>query len=249
MDNKQKRAVDSLQRVHDFFAALPSETAPKNVAGPIATLAEVLAGLDSLAVAQEAGQRSVRSGTRRKEALRAALRVGHMLPIAQIARTLRREEPGMDQLMKVPKTLADSRTLIAAAGAMANAAEPRTALLTAHGLTDDFGAQLRAAAAALQSAIDEGARAGGQHTGATAGIRQELARGRRAVTVLDAVVRRTWHADARMLAAWRTAKRIEKPSGGATTGGDVAPVPVTTTTTPATTAPPSTTPAPLPVAA
>jgi hypothetical protein len=91
------------------------------------------------------------------------------------------------------------------------------------GMPADFLQQLDAAVETISQSILGKARSLGRQVGGRAGIEKEIKRGRRALTGLDAIVRRTFRDKPDVLEKWRSAKRLRGVPGGSGAVSDVAP--------------------------
>jgi hypothetical protein len=82
---------------------------------------DVITRLSSNSIDQEAGRRFVRVHSESQRTFRRALYVDHMQPISRVAREVFGAS-GMNQAFRMPPTSVADQTLLAAAGAMAEAA-------------------------------------------------------------------------------------------------------------------------------
>src|SRR6185369_11461552 len=98
--------------------------------------------------------------------------------------------------LKMPQTNATSRSLIAAAGGMANAAKSYAKTFTDAGLSPDFLAQLQGAADTLNATLTNRGATRSAQSGATAGLNAETTRGREVVKVLDSLIEPQFGGDA-----------------------------------------------------
>ena len=212
MNQKQQRKIDSLLRVRDFLdanadrvGALKDSEGRKQLDDAVNTL--TIHGGDQAATdLVMAGQIS------RERAFAIELRASHMQPIASFARAKLHGVPDFAALVKSGVDL-QPKQLVRAARAMATAAASQADALTRAGFPADTVAQLGAAASALESVITERANAKVRRVGSTKGIHEELARGREAVAMLNAVVSKQFVGDQTFLAAWRAARRVMAKPG------------------------------------
>lgn len=209
----QKQQIESYQRVQDFLKIHAPPESPgylvqkKKFDDIVATLTDHSSG-------QVEGRRLRHAEVSRQAALRKALREQHLRPIAQIARAELADAPGIEKALRMPAHNLNPLRLIAEAHAMRSAATPYEAQFIEAGRPADFLAQLDAATEAVRQSILGKARNLGQQVGAGAGLAKEIKRGRRAVDVLDTIVRAAFRQDSNVLAEWRSAKRIRVlPSG------------------------------------
>jgi hypothetical protein len=139
--------------------------------------------------------------------LRRTLYADHMQPIARVAREVFGAS-GMDRAFRLPPSKAVNQTLLAAAGAMAEAAPKEKDVFVKHGLPQDFVEQLRACAAALETARNAKVESQRRRVTATAALHDQVKRGQKAVRLLNAILQPRLAKDPERLAAWRSAKRV-----------------------------------------
>ena len=214
-------ALGSFQRVEEFLTQHPWSDAPATLGLQETELHEAVARLLSDSVDQEAGSRFVRAYTESKRQLRSTLYSDHMLPLSRVAREVF-SETGMDRAFRMPKATAANQKLLAAAGAIAEAASKEEDVFLKHGLSQDFLEQLTASVTALanvQPAKTESAR---RRTTATASAKDQVKRGKKAVRLLNAILQPRLAKDPELLAAWQSAKRV--PAQGSSTAASIAPV-------------------------
>jgi hypothetical protein len=226
MDRRGRSALSSFQRVQEFLAKYQVTNDASETLGAQATeLHEVIARLSSEAVDQEAGARFVRVHAESQRRLREALYGDHMLPISRVAREVFGAS-GMDRAFGMPHKRSVNQTLLAAAGVMTEAARKNSEVFLKHGLPQDFIEQLKACAAALETARNAKVESGRRRVTATADVGEQVKRGRKAVRLLNAILQPRLAKDPELLAAWRSAKRVppaavnglspEAPATGAT---------------------------------
>jgi hypothetical protein len=212
--SEQRKAQRTFRRVQQFLVAHPISDGPASLGKQVKELDAVVAEFAAEAESQEAGRRQTQGGTQRQRALREALWDGHMLPIAQIARDVF-GVPGMDKDLRMPKKSGDNEALIAAAGAMAEAAARESKVFVEHGLPADFVEQLKAATSALDQAIDARGESARRLTIATASNKELVKRGKRAVRLLNAILRPRLAKDPELLQGWDNVRRDKDVPGGA----------------------------------
>jgi hypothetical protein len=208
MQARQKQVVEMLLRVHDYLGVNP----PPSTAGYTKqkqTLDDIVGRLTGHTTDQIAGQRMSRAETQRQKALRRKLREEHLGPIAQIARAVLADEPGIEKALKLPSDSLSTLKYIAEANAMRAAAAKYQGTFVESGRPEDFIAQLDGAIGAVRDSLLGKARNVGTHVGAKAGLAKEIRRGRRAVQLIDTCVRSAFAGQADLLAKWKGAKRIQ----------------------------------------
>jgi hypothetical protein len=220
MDRLGRSALSSFHRVQEFLAPyLATDGAPDSLGAQAKELDEVIARLTSEAVDQEAGQRFVRVHSESQRRLREALYGDHMLPISRVAREVFGTS-GVDRAFRMPHKRSVNQTLLAAAGAMAEAAGKNREVFLKHGLPQDFVDQLTSCAAALETARTAKFESGRRRVTATAGLRDQVKRGRKAVRLLNAILEPRLARDPELHAAWRSAKRVPPQTTAATMSDD-----------------------------
>jgi hypothetical protein len=213
MKAQQNRHLQSFRRASHFVASLPAGTASPAFAPALAQLDAVIAALTGHAVAQQGTRRLLAAGHARMRALRDALRQRHLAPALRAAHALGDENPELGAL-RMPDRNAGVERLLQETEAVAAVLERNAPALVAHGFPATFVADLRAAASAVRETVDERGARRVDGAGATAGVREQIDRGRRAVLLLDALVQRALHDDAGRLAEWRQAIRIGREGAG-----------------------------------
>lgn len=206
MQRKDRSTLDSLQRVKEFLTQHPLADEPESLGAQAAELDDVLQRLSNEVVGQDAGKRFTRVHIGRERILRHSLYAEHMQPISRIARDAF-GKTGMDRAFLLPRTKV-TVPLVASARAMAQAAMKEKDVFLRHGLAQDFIEQLMAAASLLEETRTAKTESSRQRTTATAEVRQQLSRGRKAVRLLDAVLLPRFRKEPQLLAAWTSAKRV-----------------------------------------
>lgn len=213
MQQRQKQAIEAYQRAQDFLAAHPVPP-PGSYAEPKAMLDDVVARLTDHSADQIVGGRLAKAEKQSETTLRRVLREQHLRPISLIARATLRGSPGIDRALKMPSPQITTMKLIAEANAFRDAAAPHEAVFVKNGRPADFMAQLDAAAERLRQAFLGKARNVGKRAGAKAGLKDEIARGRNAIEMLEAIVSTSFAGNGDVLAKWRSARRVRAVVGG-----------------------------------
>ena len=207
MERGVRNALSSFLRVQEFLAQNPVAEAPASLGTQASTLNEIVAQLSNDTVDQEAGSRFTRVHTESQRTLRAELYKDHMLPISRVAREVFGAS-GMDRAFRLPVNPKVNQTLLAAAGAMAEAAEKTSDVFVQHGLPQDFIEQLRASATALETARTAKTESARRRVTATAAVKGQVKRGKQAVRLLNAILSPRLAREPELRAAWRSAKRV-----------------------------------------
>jgi hypothetical protein len=196
-------------RVRDFgvveAASFPATTLGGELFAQVGAAATELAAHVARRIS---GSSDARQGTASKAVAREALRAA----LEMIRRTVRAMSvtmPGLDAKFRIPRNMTDQE-LLSTAQAFALDAAPLKADLIRYALPADFLADLDGHIEAFASAISIQHTGRGRQVSATAGIDDALARALSAVRQLDAIVRNTFHDDPQKLAAWESARHVQR---------------------------------------
>ncbi len=235
MKYSEGSTLETLRRSDAFIAANPGPFIALTGSTTIRELRDTIAQLTAHAAAQEDGSRASRGETSRQQTLRVALRTHHMQGIAAVAKIRLKAVPDFSSLT-MPRAKVSTEPLLASAAAMAEASRRHEAVLIDGGLSTDFIARLEAAAETMKESLDGRATFGVRRRGATAGLSIEEQRGRNMIKLLDSQLLPLIGADQALLAAWQTAKRIQRKPG-IKIGSTTATTPLPVSTPPVTTSP------------
>jgi hypothetical protein len=182
-----------------------------------------ITSLEAQVSAQSEGSFGSKGATQKHQALRRALIRDHMIPIARIAAADLPDTPELRPL-RMPASGVPVQRLAAAAYGMADMAQKYADIFTRASLPADFAAQLTAAADAMIASIGDRTKSRLVHRGATEGLKNSLAAGRRIVGVLDALVRSRLQDQPSLVASWESAKRVTQVPNRAIASVTSAPV-------------------------
>ena len=203
-----KRKIDMGDRVieiggNEDLAPTPGITALfTQVTTTTATLKEWLSTFTG-------GRGTFRGGSLECRRLAGELRES-MRDINEIARVLKpAEAPGAKEVFRMPRSRAH-QGLLAGARHFAEAAQPLTALFTARALPATFVADLNAKITAFESMVGMKADGRSEHVGATAGMKETARLLMETVQELRAIMRVHLKAKPALLAAFRSAARLER---------------------------------------
>jgi hypothetical protein len=213
MQTRQGNMLQALRNVEVFLEQNAEELDGVVKSDVKQRLNDAIAALQVNVSAQSDGTFGSKGATQKHQALRRALIRDHMLPIARIAAADLPDTPEV-QPLKMPPGTPTAQRLAAAAYGMAETAARYPDIFTKATLPPDFAAQLTAAADRMIASIGERTKSRLVRRGATQGLKTSLAGGRKIVGVLDALVRSTLRDDPKLLAAWESAKRVQKVGGG-----------------------------------
>jgi hypothetical protein len=206
----QANMLQSLESVQAFLEENADTLARVVNTGAKQRLADAIADLAAHVTKQSGSSIAANAATKRGLDFRHTLMRDHMEPIARIAKAELPRTPGIDAL-RMPKGQPPIQQLAAAARGMATEAERHADLFVAAGLEKDFIAQLTTATDALLTSVEERLQSRGRKSGATKGLTDRLAAGRRIVGVLDSFVKKELRKDdPALLANWNVVKRVRK---------------------------------------
>ena len=214
--------LEMFVRVHDFGAERAGSFPANSLGGEqFAIVAVVVEALTGETTSQTSGKSSVQQATASRAAAREALRES-MQAITRTARAMALDTPGLENKFRMPRGGSDQALMTTARAFAADAAPLKTDFIR-HELAASFVEDLKDDIADLERAV------GGQNTGreaqvtATASIDQAVERGMNAVRRLDAIVRNKFRDDPATLAAWESARHIERSQHGKLTDKPTAP--------------------------
>lgn len=214
MNLVHKRLMDTLVRVRSFTDANPVQGSP-SYASARAMLDDVVQRLRDHAQAQVTGQELRRAEVQRQKEQLSVLIDHHIRPIVAIARSqvAPQSDVGLPAALRMPRLPLSPTRMLAVCDGMVEAARPFEAVFVANGLAANFLAQLTAARDTLERVMGGKATQVSMHMAASAGVRAEIIRGRRALEWLDAEVRGAFRGNVGVLRAWRGAKRLHFKPG------------------------------------
>jgi hypothetical protein len=221
MDDRDLRNYEMVLRVRDFGAGnaadFPSTTLGGELFAAIGTAATELAGQ---VAARSSGSSTARAGTTSKSAAREGLHASLEM-IRRTARSMSQETPSLADKFRIPRNMTDQE-LLGTARAFATDAAPLKSEFLRYAMPASFLEDLNEHIEDFESAL------GTQHTGrgnqvmATAAFDDALDGALSAVRRLDAVVRNTYHNEPAKLAAWESARHVERAARSkASTPGNV----------------------------
>lgn len=217
MERRQKQVIDSYERVRGFVAAHPLEGGA-DYGVPKQLLDEIMERLASHDMMQERGTRKGRAAVVSQRLLARRLRDVHLKPIAQVGRAVLRDVPELHALLRPPRADVPASRMITQAMVVRELAAAHEQVLAANGCEVGFLAALDAAIGALQEVLALRADTYGARVGSRQGIIEEIRRGRDAVRMIDAVVRRRFADQPHVIEEWRVASRVRGVQGGGAGG-------------------------------
>ncbi|MBC8030177.1 MAG: hypothetical protein H7Z16_08705 [Pyrinomonadaceae bacterium] len=178
---------------------------------------------------QVSGTTSARQGTATKGVAREALRDG-LERLRRTARAISRTMPGLDSKFRIPRTSTDQE-LIGTARAFAADALPLQNDFIRFSMPATFIADLNEHIEKFEAALTRQQSSRGAHVMAKVGINDALEDALDAIRQFDAIVPNVFHDDPARLAAWTSARHVEraarKPQTSTATPGSTSTPPAT----------------------
>jgi hypothetical protein len=220
MELTQLNVLDTGRRVQTL---LDSQPAALGTAVPAPLRAQLDTAVTQLATSgteQESLTTATSGGIVNQVAMREALTVDFLDPMARIARFALRESPDFQTLV-VPSTVTRKGEFMNKVNAIADAAAKYEQDFIDHGMPADFIAQLRAAVAALNASIETRGKQVGLLKQARQGIKDSTKAVRAVLHVMDGNMKRVLKKNQPVLANWTATKRIQATVVTPLPGGDL----------------------------
>ena len=211
MNDTQKRRFERLARAESFVAARAANFPETGRGGQAAArLRTVLSELETLDASRVTNAGVSRQGTSAKQDERAALR-RQLGAITDTAQTIGLDFPEVKGSFRRPRPNTNDQTLLATARAFATAASPLKPKFVEYDMPPDFLERLSASITNFEQAISRQNSGTGARVAANASLEETLKRGETELERLDTAVRNKFHDDPATLAAWESARHIERP--------------------------------------
>jgi hypothetical protein len=220
MQLTQHNVSDTGRRVQTF---LDSQSAVLGTTVPATLRAQLDTAVTQLATSgqdQESLASAVRGAIASQIAMRKALKVDFLDPMARIARHALRASPDFPALV-VPATGLRKGDFMTKVNAIVDAAAKHEQDFVDHGMPADFIAQLRAAVAALNASVDTRGKQKGLLKQAGQGIKDSTKALRGVLHVMDGIMKRALKTNQPVLANWTATKRIQATVVTPLPGGDL----------------------------
>lgn len=211
MKGIERRGYEMLVRVADYLEAREAEFTPDSAGGQLfASLRTEIDIIEDKAGQQSSGINVKEEGTALRSGARENLR-DQMEAISRTAAALAVSgtTPGLENRFRMPRGSND-QSLINAARAFADDAEPIKERFISFGLPANFLDKLNTAIAEFELAVNRQNTGRETHVAATTAIDRSLERGMNMVRQLDAIVRNKYANNAPQLSAWESARHVER---------------------------------------
>ncbi len=209
MNSSEMRRFDMFTRIRDFGLTHASMFPASSLGGRLfAEINTVVEALNTHAVAQSSGLQSAQQSTGGKAAVRDALHA-EMEMITRTARVMAIDTPGLDDKFRLPRRRSEQAWLTVARMFHTDALPLKDEFI-AHEMPADFLDSLDALITDYERALTSSHQSAEKHVAASAAIDAEIERGMTAARKLDSIVRNKFHNDPATLAAWASARHIER---------------------------------------
>lgn len=208
MQKRYTQFLAACSTARQFLDAKDASLGPINASGARKSFDGSIETIQQLAVEQDR-HRMLVTGQRNDELrLAGQFRRKYLRPVVEIVQAKLPDETELLSEVKLPRGYVSSTSLAAKGHAMASAVAPFAQIFTDAGLPADFLAQLGAAADELTGAVSKKGNHRANRRGATDGLDKSVQKARKAVRVLDAMLRAELPLDEPLVTEWREAVRV-----------------------------------------
>ena len=215
MEQLQQFTASTLVRAQQFIDEHDIVLGAAAVSRARGKLRTIVSALDAHSSAQSEFRMTAQMLTQSKAAARRVLLQDHLAPIAAAARAQVAAVQELAVVRALPRKSESIHNLLTRAEDTMSFVTPLAGVLVDAGLPEDFIAQLQVATDTLRELASRQVTSRSRRMGATTGIREQLAAGRRQVALLDRLVRTVLRgSDGALLTEWKT--RIALPAAAST---------------------------------
>lgn len=209
MNDQEKRTLDMFKRLRDFDAAHQGLFSAGSLARELFdAIAAVVDELEEHAAAESKGRIKARQGTAGKASAREEILEGLGI-LRRTARSMAHATPGVEENFPVPHKQDGQELLNTARSALAAALSLKSEFLRRE-VPERVFQDLETNIDAYQAALTGQNTGKDEHIEAAGGIDGAVGRGLDKLRELDPIVRNKLHDNPALLAAWLSAKRIER---------------------------------------
>jgi hypothetical protein len=223
MNDKQRLRYERLVRAFSYGAEHAPDFPPTTRGGQAhARLGEAIAAAEEQDAAGITNQRAGQQSTTRREVGREALQTA-LAAISDTAATIGLDYPEVRDGFRRMRSNVTDQTLIGTARSFAAAALPLKARFIEYDLPPDFLERLDEQIDSFEEAIGAQTAHASARVAATAALEDALKRGEQELEKLDTAVRNKFSGDPSKLAAWESARRMERTGRSKKSGDTPAP--------------------------
>ena len=230
MNDRQRRRFERLARAHSYGAARSADLPPTSKGGQALTrLGELIREAEQIDAERTTKERETRQATSSKRDARETLRE-QLYAISDTAHTIGLDHPELKDAFPRPRTNVSDQTLLSTARSFAASVMPHKARFVEYDLPADFVERLGASINDFEGSAGRQTTGTGGRVTAGAALEDALSRAEGELERLDTAVRNKYRGDGAALAAWDSARRLERTSrktvdGGSAQGETIAPAP------------------------
>jgi len=209
MQYRTKQGLQTLRHAHAFLTQRDFTVALGDLTAHVTALGHIVAQLEGHATEQAARASAGLTTTDRKRTTARALRREYLRPIAQVATRLFANDPELRTSFAKPLPR-DEEGLLQVANAFAEHAEEYKARFIDRGLAPDFVERLRRVIAEYRERLIDRGLHGASRVKATAGILEEMERGRDLVRLVDMMLAPRLEDEPEIFAEWKSVSRFTR---------------------------------------
>ncbi|HEV2882423.1 MAG TPA: hypothetical protein VGX24_14180 [Pyrinomonadaceae bacterium] len=212
MNDNQRRRFERLARAASFGATVSASFPESGKGGQaLARLTAAVADAETHATARATNERVQQQGTASRRDARLAIQ-SHIAAVSDTAATIGLDHPEVRDSFRRPRANANDQTLLSTARSFALAALPLKARFIEYDMPADFLERLNESVTAFEQAIDEQTSGASARLAANTALEETLKGGEQELEKFDTAVRNKFRDDAAKLAAWESARHLERAS-------------------------------------
>ena len=220
MNSTHRRRHERLDRSSAFADANASDFPATSKGGQAAAeIKEALAEIEMHETSRVSSMNSLQQAAVGKKDERESLRA-QLRAISDTAKTIGLDHPEVKGSFKFKGASVSDQMLLATARAFASASLPLKDLFIEYNMAADFHDVLNATIANFEQHLNRQTAGIGGRIAASASLEDALRRGEAALERMDTAVRNKYRGNPAKLAAWESARRLERPPRRKKEGGD-----------------------------
>jgi uncharacterized coiled-coil protein SlyX len=219
MNNTHRRRRDRLARAVAYVSAHAADFPAESKGGQAAAeIADALAEVETHSTSRESSINALQQVTVSKQDARDSIRA-HLRALSDTARIIGLDHPEVKGGFQFNGASVGDRTLLATARAVAAAAQPIKALFIEYDMPADFYEKFAAGIESFERQLNRQTAGRGERVAANASLDDALHRGEVALERLNTAVSNKHRDDPAKLAAWESARRLERAPRSKRNGG------------------------------
>ncbi|HLL70492.1 MAG TPA: hypothetical protein VK363_03615 [Pyrinomonadaceae bacterium] len=210
MNDKQRRRLERLARAARLGNSMNASFPATGKGGQaLSRLAAAIDDAEAQATASITNQRLQQKGTGNRKDARRALQ-SHIASISDTAATIAFDHPEVKDSFRRPRSTPNDQTLLSTARSFAAAALPLKARFIEYDMPADFLERLDQSISDFEGAIDEQTSGESARLAANAALEEAIKRGEQELEKFDTAFRNKFSSDTSKLAAWESARHLER---------------------------------------